>query len=125
MAITVSSPEMAAVFAAAGWRDITIAIPLNPNCASIYERLASKCRLNLLTDSAEAVEALATRMHAPVGVWIEIDSGDHRTGLDPEDQNAVIRTADRIRATVYEKVGVESAAQVASLVAELRALRSV
>jgi FixJ family two-component response regulator len=34
------------------------------------------------------------------------------------------RTADRIRATVYEKMGVESAAEVASLVAELRALHS-
>ncbi len=32
------------------------------------------------------------------------------------------RTADRIRATIYEKMGVESAAEVASLVAEVRAV---
>lgn len=32
------------------------------------------------------------------------------------------RTADRIRATIYEKMGVESAAEVACLVAELRAV---
>ena len=70
-AITVSSPQMAEKFAADGWGDITIAIPLNPNCADIYN-LAGEITLNLLTDSAEAVELLSPKLNSPVMMWVEI-----------------------------------------------------
>ena len=96
-AITVSSPRMAAAFARSGWKDITVAVPLNPHCSDVYNRLAAEINLHLLTDSARAVEHLADTVRRRLSLWIEIDSGQHRTGIDPSDMRALVETADRIR----------------------------
>lgn len=96
-AITVSSPRMARMFARRGWTDITIAVPLNPHCSDIYNDLARKVALHLLADSAEAVELLSPGIRRRVGLWIEIDSGQHRTGIDPSDGPTLVETAESIR----------------------------
>lgn len=96
-AITVSSPTMALNFARDGWNDITIAVPLNPHCIDTYNALADKVSLHLLTDSAEAVEMLAPGIRHRLHLWIEIDTGQHRTGIDPADGRALVDIAERIR----------------------------
>ncbi|MFO1528905.1 MAG: hypothetical protein U1F77_03975 [Kiritimatiellia bacterium] len=49
-AITVSSPDMAVEFAADGWDDILIAVPLNPGAVDIYRDLSERIALGLLVD---------------------------------------------------------------------------
>ena len=96
-AITVSSPQMAEKFAADGWRDITIAVPLNPNCVDIYNNLADETTLNLLTDSAEAVNLIGPHLNSPLMIWVEIDTGQHRTGIDPSEKEKLIKTVESIQ----------------------------
>jgi len=96
-AITVSSLPMAWKFARQDWTDITIAVPLNPHCGEDYNALAAEVRLHLLTDSAEAVDRVAPRIHRSLSLWIEIDSGQQRTGIDCADSHRLVEAAQCIR----------------------------
>ena len=88
-AITVSSVEMAGYFADAGWNDITIAFPVNPLELDDIERLAGKIRLNLLVNSPDIIPLLDNKLTNPVGIFIEIDTGYHRSGLTLENINLI------------------------------------
>lgn len=79
-AIAVSSPTMANMFAAAGWQDILLAIPLNPRALPAYNRLAGQVNLGLTIESKAALSAIE-RLQNPVDVYIEIDAGYGRTGI--------------------------------------------
>ncbi len=94
--ITVSSVDMARHFAAAGWDDITIAIPAPLNELPVIDDLAGKIQLHLLVDSPEAVLGLARRLHNPVQVWIKIDVGYHRCGMLWYDTENIIDLARQI-----------------------------
>lgn len=87
-AITVSSLDMAAYFAANGWDDITLAFPVNWRQAQALRELAEKVRLGLLVESLESVNWLKSSA-IPASIWIKIDTGAHRTGL-PWDQPAAL-----------------------------------
>jgi D-serine deaminase-like pyridoxal phosphate-dependent protein len=84
-AITASSVEMGAYFAAHGWHDITIAFPANVREIKEINRLAENVRLNLLVESAATARILDERLAKPVGAWIEVDAGSGRSGV-PWDQ---------------------------------------
>lgn len=86
-AITVSSLRMAEYFAgaregAAVWGDITVAFPLNVREMERVRSLAGRVRLGLLVDSPAAIHALGRGVGAPVDVWLEVDTGYQRSGLD-------------------------------------------
>jgi len=76
---------MAQYFADEGWDDITIAFPVNPREAARYNLLAHSIRLNLLATDADALRQILPAMQHPAGVFIKIDTGAHRTGLQPDD----------------------------------------
>jgi len=81
-AITVSSFTMANYFADAGWDDITIAFSVNiPEIPEINE-LAGRINLNVLIENKEGLEALQQKMEWHVGVFIKIDTGYNRTGIE-------------------------------------------
>jgi D-serine deaminase-like pyridoxal phosphate-dependent protein len=86
--VTVSTLAEAEAFAGEGFEDITYAVPIEPGKFPRALALARRISLNLVTDSAETSEALA-EAGAAAGlrprVLLEIDCGDHRCGLDPED----------------------------------------
>lgn len=82
-AITVSSLSMARYFASAGWNDITIAFPVNLREIGDINRLASEISLNLLVENEIPMNFLVKKLSAPVGIYIEADTGYHRTGVDP------------------------------------------
>jgi D-serine deaminase-like pyridoxal phosphate-dependent protein len=92
-AITVSSVSMAQYFAQHGWRDITIAFPVNWRQIDVIRELASQVRLGLLVDSVETAETLVEHLRAPADAWIELDVGQHRSGIPQEDVAAVQRVA--------------------------------
>ncbi len=80
-AITVSSVVMAEQFAQAGWRDITVAVPVNLLEIDRINELAGRVTLHVLVDSALAVEKLISQLNNPINLWIKIDVGYHRCGL--------------------------------------------
>jgi D-serine deaminase-like pyridoxal phosphate-dependent protein len=88
-AITVSSLDMANYFARFGWNDIIVAFPVNLRQTAMINDLASRIHLGLLVEAPEAAYALGERLKAPVDVWIKIDSGTGRTGINWQDTEHV------------------------------------
>lgn len=84
-AITVSSVKMAEYFAANGWKDITIAFPLNILEIKNINKLAAKIKLGLTIENIEAARWLTEKVASPVDVWIKIDTGYNRTGIEASD----------------------------------------
>jgi D-serine deaminase-like pyridoxal phosphate-dependent protein len=84
--ITVSTFYEAERFAQAGFTDITWAFPFPPVYAHAAADLAKKVTLRLVVDSTEATEALERQASASgirFHVWLKVDSGLHRAGVDP------------------------------------------
>ena len=96
-AITVSSMRMATYFAGHGWDDILVAFPVNLREMDAICDLASKVRLGLLVESTQSIERLAAALQTPVDIWIKIDSGMHRAGLDVKDGAGVFALAQAVR----------------------------
>jgi D-serine deaminase-like pyridoxal phosphate-dependent protein len=97
--ITVSTLAEAEFFAAAGFRDITYAVPIAPEKiarAAALARGMDQC--NVLIDSAEALEAREA-FHRGNGVvfdaFLKIDCGYHRAGVNPDNPQSV-ELAERI-----------------------------
>lgn len=80
-AITVSSVRMAEYFANNGWDDITLAFPLNILEIEHVKRIAANIKFNVLVENREGAEILAKRINHPLGVYLKIDTGYHRTGI--------------------------------------------
>ncbi|MCK4415132.1 MAG: alanine racemase [Candidatus Eisenbacteria sp.] len=95
--ITVSSVAMAEYFAAAGWSDITIAIPVNPREIARIRELAGLIELGVLVESRETVDLLAESLDAPVQVWIKVDAGYGRAGIRWDETDRIRALAQRIR----------------------------
>jgi len=79
--ITVSSLDMAIYFAKNGWNDITVAFPANIRELKKMNHLAEQIQLNLLVESKETVQYLAQNLKSAVNIWIKIDTGYRRTGI--------------------------------------------
>jgi len=88
-AITVSSLSMADYFAKHGWGDILVAFPVNLREMDTIRRLSEKIRLGLLVEALHSVRALAEALESQVDIWVKIDTGLHRTGLDAAQPRAV------------------------------------
>ncbi len=80
-AITVSSVSMAQYFASHGWKDITIAFPVNILEIDEINLLAIHIKLHLLLESEETAVFLKNSLIAKCGFLIKIDTGYHRTGI--------------------------------------------
>lgn len=80
--ITVSSLPMAAYFAEDGWNDITVAFPANILEIDLINHLAAKIKLNLLVQSLETLAFLKKNLTSPIGVFVKIDLGTKRTGIE-------------------------------------------
>lgn len=93
--IAVSSVSMAQQFERAGWRDILIAIPLNPRELSAVNQLAAGCTLTLTIENEAALAALSRLSHQ-VHVMLEIDAGYGRTGLDWRQGERINRLANQL-----------------------------
>ncbi|KAF0199294.1 MAG: alanine racemase [Bacteroidetes bacterium] len=88
-AITVSSLTMAAIFADAGWNDITIAFPMNIRETDGINHLAGKIRLNLLFDMPQQALVASKKIAHPAGYFIKADVGYHRSGVEPNDHETI------------------------------------
>ena len=95
--ITCSSLQMAAYFAQAGWQDITVAFPVNLREMDLINDLAQKINLNLLVEAVDVVEKLSKGVKYSIGLFIKIDTGFHRTGILPEQIEAIDSLIDEMR----------------------------
>lgn len=89
--ITVATVGEAEVFAAAGCVDIFIAYPLwvDAERAGRLSRLAQACHVAIGVDSVAGATHLSGRLDPRIEVMVEIDSGHHRTGCDPNEAGDV------------------------------------
>lgn len=95
-AITVSSVAMARYFADHGWDDITVAFPVNLREIAAINRLAREIRLHLLVEHVAAAAFLASRLEAPVAIWIEVDAGYGRSGVPWNDGSGLTALATAV-----------------------------
>ena len=93
-AITVSSLSMAEYFADDDWDEITVAFPVNVLRRDIIRDLSKKIRLNLYINSLESARYLEGKLKRPVGVFTELDTGYHRTGIPYENREEIAALLD-------------------------------
>jgi D-serine deaminase-like pyridoxal phosphate-dependent protein len=90
--ITVSTMAEAEFFADAGFRDITYAVPIAPEKLPRVAALAARIeRLNILVDSRDALRAVEVFYDAHdviFDVFLKVDCGYHRAGVDPDDPDS-------------------------------------
>tara|TARA_Y100001954_G_C15791629_1_gene595363 strand:- start:258 stop:1346 length:1089 start_codon:yes stop_codon:yes gene_type:complete len=94
--ITVSSVSMAKYFVQDGWSDITIAIPVNILELDEINTMASRIKINVLVDSIDVVELMDDKLKNAIGIFIKIDTGYHRTGVDATDVKAIEELVKKI-----------------------------
>lgn len=91
--LTVATIGEAEVFAASGVQDLFIAYPLwlSPQKAERLRRLAATTKISVGVDSESGAAALGAGLGdaGGVSVLVEIDSGHHRSGVQPEAAAAV------------------------------------
>ncbi|MBA7598047.1 D-threo-3-hydroxyaspartate dehydratase [subsurface metagenome] len=90
--ITVATLAEVEVFADSGFDDITHAFPLEPGKITRALALAARLILRVTVDdlpTAEALEAAAAGRDQAVNVWLKVDCGYHRAGVDPATDYAV------------------------------------
>lgn len=108
--ITVSTLAEASVFAAAGFDDITYAVPIEPGkFAAVVALAASGVRMAVITDDAgipAPLAAAAARAHVTLDVYVKVDCGYHRCGVDPDGPTLL---------EIVQRIGERSALRFAGL----------
>jgi D-serine deaminase-like pyridoxal phosphate-dependent protein len=91
--ITVSTLAEARAFAARGFRDITYAVPVEPGKFGEAIELARACeRLALITDDVSVpplLDEVARRAGVVLEVFLKVDCGYHRCGVEPDRPEAL------------------------------------
>ena len=87
--ITASSVKMAEYFAEHGWKDIFIAFPVNINEIENINSLARKVKLHLSVESGFTAKFLTGHLEYKTGVYIKIDTGYHRTGIEADNPGKI------------------------------------
>ncbi len=101
--LTVATLVEADVFARAGFTDLTWAFPLDPSHVPHARRIVEEtsATLRVVVDDLHTAEALAgSGLH----VWLKVDCGYHRAGVNPESPYAleVARELGRERQLVFD-----------------------
>ncbi len=86
--VTVSTLEEARVVIDAGYDDVTWAFPVILSRLDEALALARRATLRFVVDSDVAVEAL-TQLAAPFHVWLKVDTGYGRAGIEPDDPRMI------------------------------------
>src|SRR5712691_7952070 len=103
--LTVSTLVEAEVFARAGVSDLTWAFPIDPDHVAHARRIVQEtgATLRVVVDDLRTAKALAgSGLH----VWLKVDCGYHRAGVDPTAPYAleVARELGRERQLVFDGI---------------------
>lgn len=96
-AVTVSSVEMANYFIQSGWQDVLIAFPINKREIDKINELNQKVDLHLLVESLDSVDFLSENLGQPIHLWLELDAGYGRTGVQWQKIDQIIQIATAIK----------------------------
>jgi D-serine deaminase-like pyridoxal phosphate-dependent protein len=92
-AVTVSTLAEARGFVAAGFRDITYAVPIEPGKFEAAIEIATRCdRFGLITDNTQTPALLneaAKRAGIVIDLFLKVDCGYHRCGVAPDSAEAL------------------------------------
>jgi D-serine deaminase-like pyridoxal phosphate-dependent protein len=107
--VTVSTFYEAEQFAAAGFNDITWAFPLPPIYASKVAELYEKSRIRVVVDSLEAhghLDHIAQVTGQRIHVWLKVDCGFHRAGVDPRSSLAeeLLRSLSESKTLIFDGI---------------------
>jgi len=94
--ITVSSVDMAIYFADHGWTDICIAFPVNYLDWDRISALSKAITLHVIVDSIEVAEFIVRHAQHPLHIWIDCDTGYHRTGIPWEHLDDIGQMAETL-----------------------------
>jgi D-serine deaminase-like pyridoxal phosphate-dependent protein len=94
--ITVSSVEMAEYFADHDWMDILIAFSMNPRQIKRINALARRIHLGILIENVDVIPPLFLFGEKPLDVWIKVDVGNRRTGLDWQDIKGIQEVCEAV-----------------------------
>lgn len=98
---TCSSLDMAYEFAAHGWKDICVAIPLNVREMQKTNLMASQIKLSVCVDHMETLTRMAQETYSNVFVYIEIDTGYGRSGVFYENRDLINSLLKKIDETSH------------------------
>jgi D-serine deaminase-like pyridoxal phosphate-dependent protein len=90
-AVTVSTLAEARAFAANGFTKITYAVPIEPGKFNEAIEISRDCELSLITDDADIPGQLndaAKQANAHLNLFLKVDCGYHRCGVEPTTQEA-------------------------------------
>jgi D-serine deaminase-like pyridoxal phosphate-dependent protein len=107
--ITVSTFYEAEQFAKAGFNDITWAFPIPPVYAAQAVQLNEKITFRVVIDSLEAkghLDKAARVAGKPIHVWLKVDCGYHRAGVDPKSKLAEQLVRGLVESNVLEFDGI-------------------
>jgi len=108
--ITVSTLAEARGFAEAGFDDITYAVPVAPQrLPEVVEFNARIDRLSVLVDhivTVTSIEKIADAHSVRLPVWLKLDCGLHRAGVDPEGDQSVALAGRLARSTHIDFQGI-------------------
>lgn len=91
-AVTVSTLAEARAFAANGFSQITYAIPIEPGKFDETIEISRDCELSLITDDIEVpdqLNAAAKQANVILKLFLKVDCGYHRCGVEPTTQDAI------------------------------------
>ncbi|MEX1011237.1 MAG: alanine racemase [Balneolaceae bacterium] len=92
--IVVSSPGMARYFMMGGWNDITLGIPATSANLDEIQALASKIRLKIFLNDIETARYYDRQLTTPAEVWVELDAGYGRSGIDASQPDRIKEIID-------------------------------
>ncbi|MCP4728377.1 MAG: alanine racemase, partial [bacterium] len=94
--ITVSSVDMAKYFAERGWKNITIAFPVNILQIEDLKAISKTAVLGLLVESVDSVNSIAEKLGSKADIWIKVDAGYGRTGIYTSDVGKIAEVVREI-----------------------------
>lgn len=95
--VTVSTLAEAEQLAEGGFTDLTYAVPIAPEKLARAAALAKRVeRLNILIDSRAALQAIESS-NETFDVFLKVDCGYHRAGVDPSSPESAQLAADMMR----------------------------
>lgn len=107
--ITVSTLYEAEQFAEAGFTDITWAFPIPPVFVAKVAALYKKATIRVVVDSMEAkghLDKVARVTGERIHVWLKVDCGYHRAGVDPRSPLAekLVKSLSESKALFFDGI---------------------
>lgn len=87
---------MAEYFLQHGWTDQTVAMPLNSLELERADRCARTGHMHFTISEGSPIQRIEEGLSTEAGIFIEIDTGDRRTGFAPEDFDRLDPVLERL-----------------------------